>query len=94
MSEPLSRHINTISPFRRGANYFVVMVRCHGSAHGSRNSGVDWSSLLLCKLKYIRTRVYIFFTVDTIVFNISQPLIYNKAEISYVWMFIDFQFIL
>jgi len=76
--------------------YFVVTVRCHGSAHGSRNSGVDCSSLLLCKLKYIRTHVYIFFAVDTILFNNSQPLICNKAEISYVHvgMFIDFQFIL
>ena len=62
----------------------MVMVRYHGSSHGFSTFGVDWSSLLLCKMKYVRTHVYIFFTVDNIVFNNSQPLICNKAEISYV----------
>jgi hypothetical protein len=84
----------TISPFRRGSECFVVMVRYHGSSHGFSTSGVDWRSLILCKLKYVRTHVYTFFTVENIVFNNSQPLIRNKAEVICVWMFIYFQFIL
>ena len=60
------------------------MVRYHGSSHGFSTSGVGWSSLLLCKLNYVRTHVYLSFTVDNSVFNNSQPLMCNKAEIRYV----------
>jgi hypothetical protein len=79
MSKLLSQHNNHYLVCSEEC--FVVMVRYHGSFHGFSTSGVDWSSLILCKLKYVRTHVYTFFTVENIVFNNSQPLIRNKAEI-------------
>ena len=77
-----------------GLGTLLVMVRCHGIAHGSRTSCVDWNSLLLCTLQYDWTHVYIFFTVDNIMVNNSQPLICNESEISCVCVFIDSQFTL